>query len=952
MNRRLLAAAAAAALCLAPALAPAQPAPARAPGPAAVVPPIPFKVRTLPNGLKLYSAVDRTTSDVTVQVWYGVGGKDDPQGRSGFAHLFEHLMFKATRDMPAETMDRLTEDVGGENNASTSDDYTEYHEVIPANHLERLLWAEAERLSSLVVDEASFKSERDVVKEELRQSVLANPYGRLLSLYLPEASFTVHPYRRPVIGSIEDLDSASLTDVRAFHATYYRPDNASLIVVGNFDQAQLDQWVDRYFGPIKRSEQPIPRVTAVEPARKGPGVFDGYGPNVPLPAVAVTWLAPASSSPDAPALDVADAILSAGESSRLYRALVYDQQVSSQIFSDADLRQQPGMFMAGGILAGGKTLPQLQAAVLAQVARLREAPPAADELDRAKNQLVASALRQRETVEGKAAAIGSAIVMEGDAEHANDAIARLQAVTAADVQRVARKYLTDDRRMVIRYQAEAARPSGAAAAGSTGASPKVAASPLPPAQGPVAATAPEGRRQSPPPPAAPVQPALPTPVERTLPNGLRVIVAHSSDLPLVTAQFTVRTGGAADPAGKAGAADITASLLNKGAGRRTAAQVAGDIEALGGTLEAGASWDGSQVTLSVMSDKLDPAMPIFADVIRRPTFAAEELERVRQQSLDNVTVEMQEPGTLVRYASAVALFGGTPYGHVLGGTAQSLKRVTRDDVLALHRTYYRPDNSVLVLTGDITPEAGFALAQRAFGDWTAPSAPLPSATPPEVKASPRVIVVDLPDSGQAAVSVTMPGIRRGDDRYYPGIVANGLLNGYSARLNAEIRIKRGLSYGAGSALDARRFTGPFVARVQTKNESAPEVVDLILAELKKLGQAPAQPEELSVRQAALAGGYGRTLGTSEGLAATLSSYALQDIPLSEIGRYQDRVRAVTPDQAQAFAAALLDPGRADVIVVGDGKLFLPALKAKFPELQVIPAAQLDLDSPGLRKTGG
>ena len=217
---------------------------APAPLPALRVPPMAFTVRTLPNGLRVYSSVDRSTPNVTVQVFYGVGAKDDPQGRSGFAHLFEHMMFKATRDMPAESMDRLTEDVGGENNASTHDDFTEYHEVIPANHLERLLWAEAQRMSSLVVDEANFKSERSVVEEELRQRVLADPYGRLFALDLPEASFTTHPYKRPSIGSIHDLDAATLDDVRAFHATYYRPDNAALIVVGNFDKAQLDQWVD------------------------------------------------------------------------------------------------------------------------------------------------------------------------------------------------------------------------------------------------------------------------------------------------------------------------------------------------------------------------------------------------------------------------------------------------------------------------------------------------------------------------------------------------------------------------------------------------------------------------------------------------------------------------------------------------------------------------------------
>src|SRR5258706_9264149 len=303
----------------APAHRVARPAPTirTAPTPTAQVPPIAYKERTLANGLKVFSSLDRTTPNVTVQVWYGVGSKDDPQGRSGFAHLFEHMMFKATRDLPPESFDRLTEDVGGQNNAFTEDDTTAYYEVIPANHLQRQIWAESERMGSLVVDEANFKSERSVVEEELRQRVLADPYGRFLRLLMPSNSYAVHPYKRPGIGSIEDLDATSLDDVRGFHATYYRPDDAALIVIGNFDEADLNRWIDQYFGAIKTPGAPIPRVTATEPPRAGPRTVTGYGPHVPLPAIPITWLAPSRANRDAPALTVLDAILTSGKSSRL-----------------------------------------------------------------------------------------------------------------------------------------------------------------------------------------------------------------------------------------------------------------------------------------------------------------------------------------------------------------------------------------------------------------------------------------------------------------------------------------------------------------------------------------------------------------------------------------------------------------------------------------------------------
>ena len=421
------------------------------------VPPINFKERTLPNGLVVYTAQERSSPTVAIQVWYKVGSKDDPDRRSGFAHLFEHLMFKSTRTMKDEMMDRLTEDVGGWNNASTSDDVTNYYEVVPSNYLETLLWAEADRMSSLNVTDKNFPSERDVVKEEFNTGVLAPPYGRLFYA-IDKLSYSVHPYRRPTIGSKEDLDAANIEDVRAFHKTFYRPDNAVLIVVGDFEQPQLDGWVDKYFGKVPKPAGAIPRVTVKEPERTAERRFNETGPNVPLPAVAITYLAPPVSSPDADALRVAESILSNGESSRLYQSLVYTQQVAVEAFARADLRQDPGYFALGAILAGGKQPAEAERALLAEVKRLQTEPVSKAELEKAVNQLVAGALRERETNSGKAFAIGQAAVIVGDVSRVNTDIERLQAVTAADVQRVLKKYFTDTNRVVINYQAESQKP--------------------------------------------------------------------------------------------------------------------------------------------------------------------------------------------------------------------------------------------------------------------------------------------------------------------------------------------------------------------------------------------------------------------------------------------------------------------------------------------------------------
>ena len=411
------------------------------------VPPVQFRERLLDNGLQVLSVEDHASPTVSVQVWYHVGSKDDPQGRSGFAHLFEHLMFKSTAHMKSEQMDRLTEDVGGNNNASTGDDVTNYFEVVPSNYLQTLLWAEAERLSNLNVDEANFKSERAVVQEEYRQSVLANPYGKLFNAIDPH-SYAVHPYQRPTIGSIEDLDAASLPDVIAFHQTFYRPDNATLIVAGDFDPKQLDAWVDRYFGWIPKPAKAIPQVTAREPARTRDRRYIETSANAPLPAVAMTWLIPPAAA----------ALLSQGESSRLYQSLVYRSQVAQQVGADADGRLGPGLFTTYAILASGHVPADAEKLLRAAITRLATQPIPADELDKVKTQLLTSELKQRQTAQGIAFALGEATLVGGGAAHVNADLVALQAVTAADVQRVLKRYVTGAHSVTIDYIPETSRP--------------------------------------------------------------------------------------------------------------------------------------------------------------------------------------------------------------------------------------------------------------------------------------------------------------------------------------------------------------------------------------------------------------------------------------------------------------------------------------------------------------
>jgi zinc protease len=415
------------------------------------VAPLDIKQRTLKNGLKVYTVRDTTSPSVTVQVWYNVGSKNDPEGRNGFAHLFEHIMFKSTKNMKSEMMDRLTEDVGGSNNASTTDDVTNYYEIIPSNHLETLIWAEAERLSNLTVDQPNFVSERAVVEEEFRQSVLAQPYG-MFNEYIQKLSYSAHPYRRTTIGTIEDLDTATLDDVINFHKTFYRPDNANLIIVGDFEQQQLDGWIDKYFGRIEKPAGPIPVISSVEPARTKEARYIKTAPNVPLPAVAITYLIPGGSNKDIAALKVAGTILSGGHSSRLYQSLVYKQQIAGDADFNVGDFVDTGLAYFSSTLATGHKPEEAEKSLLAELKRIQAVPPSEKELQKAVNGLVASTLRRTETNEGKAFAIGRAIIYRGSADAVNREIGEIQSVTAADVQRVMKKYFSDTNRVVIYYE--------------------------------------------------------------------------------------------------------------------------------------------------------------------------------------------------------------------------------------------------------------------------------------------------------------------------------------------------------------------------------------------------------------------------------------------------------------------------------------------------------------------
>ena len=916
-------------------------------------PPLAFTHRTLANGLNVYAMPDASAGTVTLQVWYDVGGKDDPEGRSGFAHLFEHILSRKTVNLPYGQISTMVENAGGARNASTRQDTTNYYETVPPQYLETMLWTHAERMARPVVDQAVFDAERSIVKEELRQRVYAPPYGRLGVFVIGDNEYDNHAYRRQVIGSIEQLDSATLTDALAFHEAYYRPATATLIVSGNFDPAQLDRWVDQHFAGIENPDRPVP--VFERPAfvrRTQPRSVVAYAPNVPLPAIAAIYQGVEASHPDAAALDVLSAVMSGGESSRLYQSLVYRQQLASSAFLGTGGDEEGGSIVAQVIVAAGKAVEDAEAALNAELDRVRDEPVTAAELAEAQTGLLASDLRRRETASGRADLLGLAVITEHDPSAPDSRIAEIKAVTAADVQRVARTYLDENARVSVRYLDESQKPAGEgsfdAQTGWRNPTPTPTFVTVPPAVRPANELLPEGQRQAPPAPGAARPMRAPVIAERTLSNGLRVIVARSTDLPIMNAQLVIRGGASADPADRPGLAGMTAGLVTQGAGDRSAPEIARTLESLGANIGGGASADATTLFVSAPTASADAIGAVLADVVERPAFAAEEVERSRRQAVNALRVNLRQPGPLASQVLARVAYGAAPYGAPATGTIASLDALTRDEVAGFHDRWWRPDNAALIITGGMTAEEGFAFAERTLGGWDRPTGAVPtvSARAGEVL-PPRVVVVDLPGSGQAAVTAAVRGPRRADDAYYPLAVANAVIGGgQNGHLFQEVRAKRGLSYGANSSLGARVENGLLVASTQTKNESAAEVVDLVLAEFDRLRTEPVTAAATADRETFLTGGFSRSIETTQGLGGFLADAVTYGLPLDASG-YPAKIAATTPESLQAAAVATLGSERAYVVVVGESSVFIDALRAKHPDLVVIPAADLDLGSAAL-----
>jgi zinc protease len=906
------------------------------------VPPIKFTERRLKNGLRVIAIRDTTTSNVMTSMWYEVGSKHDPEGRSGFAHLFEHILSRKTANMPYNAINAMVDDVGGSRNASTWYDRTNYYEIVPAEYLERMLWTHAERMARPVVDEEVFETERNVVKEELRQRVLAPPYGRLFNFAVGENVYNVTPHRRPTIGSISDLDSAKLADARAFHEAYYGPDTATLIVAGNFDPAKLSALVDRYFGgiPSRKTKLPLAITTRDKPivAR----TVTATGPNVPLPLVGTAYQLPGEAHPDMAALEVLDAILSAGQHNRLDTALV-KTGLATAIGTNFNDTEEESYLAPYAIVASGKS-PEAVAPELEKVITvLRTTGPTADEVTEAKNELLATALSARETFSDRAFEFGERLVRSGDPRFVDKRLARIARVTPADVKRVAALYLNPRHELALRYV-----QGDGDAKGWANPTPMPKFRTVPAATGAENQLRPEAEREAPPAPGPKVPAVLPTPSDSRLSNGVRVIAARTGETPLATMTVLVRAGSATDSRAKAGRASLAAAIADKGTPTRTADQIATGFEKLGATFSANTDLDGTYLSVTAPTANLGAAADILADIVRNASFPDGDFARERKRAEDGLSVAMKDPGSLAGLLVQPVAYGDAPYGNVATGTPGSLAAMSRADLLEYRSQWWRPELATVVVSGGIDPASAQAISERVLGDWKASGAA--PQLPASLAGSPRpgrTLVVDLPGAGQAAVYAFARGLKRSDPAFYDAAVANSALGGSSTgRLFVEVRVKRALSYGAYSSLASRLDEGTLVASAQTKNESAADVAKIFTDELGKIANQPLDAATLAQRRTLLIGSFQQQMESSAGFNGTLASFVARGLEPSEAVAYAQRIEATSGERATAAMANILKPDRISLVIVGDASKFIDKLRQMRPNLELVPADRIDLATAG------
>jgi zinc protease len=897
-----------------------------APAPTAL-PRVAYEKTTLPNGLELILIEDHRLPIVAVNIWYHVGPANEAPGLTGFAHLFEHMMFAGSRHLPRGLADRLLEGAGAtDSNGSTDYDRTNYYDTVPSNQLELALWVHADRMGYLldVLDQAALSNQQDVVRNERRQSVENRPYG-IVEEAMNHALFPKnHPYYASVIGSHADIQSAKLADVRDFFARYYGPNNASIVIAGDIDKARARALAAKYFGSFRRSA-PVAKPNVVTPPvtrERRLTVTD----RVELPRVYMAWLTPPAYQPGDAELAIASQILAGGKAGRLYKSLVYERQIAQDTAAAQNSNALTSTFVIDVTARPGHEASELEAAIEAELKSLRDLGPSDQEVERARNTIETAMLTSIEKLGGAGLAnqVNQYNQYTGDPGFLPKDIARLRRVTAADVQRVARAYLQTKARVLV-----------AGVPGKPELGPDVPAQPLKANPGLASSAAAAAginrdeawRRQ---PPKAGPAPAFSLPQGESfrLPNGLRVIHYRNPALPLVAAELVVKSGSDANPDDAPGLAGFTAQMLQEGTATRSAPRIADEIAQLGAFLGSASSTDSSTVSLLSLRSTFAQALDVLADVARQPAFPTAEVERQRAARLGALTQQRDDPALVAAVTGAGALYGAAhPYGYGQLGTEPAIRAVTRDDLYQFWRRHYLPGNAALIVSGDITLDELRGLVAARFGGWPRAAA-MPSMPGDAAGTKARLVMVDKPGAPQTALRVTLVAANRKTPDYPALQVMNAALGGlFSSRINLNLREDKGYSYGVFSAFHYDRTPGPFIIAGSVRTDVTGASVSEIFKEVKAIRAMPLPPGELAGARDSQVYSLPGQFETNSAIVASLAETYVFDLPADYWRTLPDQFRRVTALQAQAAAAKYLVPERMKVIAVGDRAKILPQLKA-------------------------
>ncbi len=861
------------------------------------LPEIKLEKYTLANGLQVIFHEDKKLPAVNVNLWYHVGSKNEKPGRTGFAHLFEHMMFQGSKHVEGEFLS-LAERAGanlqtGGVNGTTNNDRTNYFETVPSESLEYALWLESDRMAFLLdaMTEEKLNNQREVVKNEKRQGE-NQPYGRAFSIIFEELFPAGHPYAHSVIGSMEDLSAASLDDVKEFFRTYYTPNNATLAIVGNFDPVKAKALIQKYFGPIAAGpalERPKLYPVTLD-AEKRVAVSD----RVPQSRVYRVYPATAYFQADEAALDTVASVLADGKTSRLYKSLVYEKQLASDVNAFNYSLESAGAFFIIATARPGHTLAELEAAIDDEIRTLATEGPTSDEIEsaKAKRELgYVDGLQRIGGFGGKADIINTYNTYLGSPDHFAEDIARYRKVTQADVRSATAKYLDTTKRLVVSYEPET---SGRADAQEFDRKP--------PAFGERASF------------------ATPVPKTKTLANGLTVVAVERHELPTVSVSLVTKTGAAVDPAGKPGTAWMTAEMLDEGTASRSALQLSAELDRLGSTLFTGGGTESSTVSIGSLSRNLEPTMSIMADVALRPSFPAEELERQRLQRLDAIVQEEQNPAAAAGLTFPKLVYGADhPYGHPVAGTAASIKALTVAELKAFHEANYRPNSSALIFVGDVTLDQAVALAEKQFGAW-AKGTPA-KITLPDVKGPTETVVylMDRQDAPQSQIRIGALGLSRTSPDYYAVEVMNTILGGaFASRLNLNLREDKGYSYGAFNGFTFRSLGGHWASTAGVKTDVTKESLVEFQKELRGItGERPVTADEMAQAKSNLIRGFAQRFETNGQVAGEIGTIWVYGLPLETLGKYESTIDAITPEQVAAAAKKYIDPGKTVILIVGD-----------------------------------